>query len=141
MVNYFRLSEDTRLLFGGGETYGYRFPADIAGLVRKRMLAVFPQLDRVRIDHAWGGTLAITATRLPHVARLRGNILGFSGYSGHGVALATLAGRIAAEAVAGQAERFDLMARMPTPRFPGGALLRNPLLVLGMLWFSLRDRL
>ena len=141
VVNYFRLSEDHRLLFGGGETYGYRFPADIAGLVRRRMLAVFPQLADARIDHAWGGTLAITRTRLPHVARLRGNVLSFSGYSGHGVALAMLAGRIAAEAIAGQAERFDLMARAPTPRFPGGALLRSPLLVLGMLWFSLRDRL
>ena len=140
VVNYFRFSEDHRLLFGGGETYGYRFPADIAALVRKPMLKVFPQLADTRIDFAWGGTLAITGSRMPHFARVRGNVLSMSGYSGHGVALATLAGEIAAETIAGQAERFDLMARVPTPPFPGGALLRSPLLALGMAWFALRDR-
>ena len=79
--------------------------------------------------------------RMPHFARIRGNILSASGYSGHGVALATLGGKIAAEAIAGQAERFDLMASVPTPSFPGGVALRWPLLVLAMVWFSLRDRL
>jgi gamma-glutamylputrescine oxidase len=141
VVNYFRLSEDHRLLFGGGESYGYRFPRDIAGQARRPMTRVFPDLADVKITHAWGGTLAITRTRMPHVARLRGNLLSFSGYSGHGVALATLAGQIAAEAIAGQAERFDVMARVPTPRFPGGAALRSPLLALAMAWFALRDRL
>ncbi|MEM1432284.1 MAG: FAD-binding oxidoreductase [Pseudomonadota bacterium] len=140
VVNYFRFSEDHRLLFGGGETYGYRFPDDIAALVRKPLLKVFPQLADTRIDFAWGGTLAITGSRMPHFERVRGNVLSLSGYSGNGVALATLAGEIAAEAIAGQAERFDLMARVPTPPFPGGALLRSPLLALGMAWFALRDR-
>ncbi|WP_212524299.1 FAD-binding oxidoreductase [Actibacterium sp. MT2.3-13A] len=141
VVNYFRFSEDRRLLFGGSESYGYRFPRDIAAKVRKPMLEIFPQLRETRIDYAWGGTLAITMNRMPHFARLAGNILSLSGYSGHGLAMATLAGRIASEAVAGQAERFDLMARVPSPRFPGGAALRAPLLVLAMVWFSLRDRL
>ncbi len=95
----------------------------------------------MRIDHAWGGTLAITMKRMPCFLRVAPNILSASGYSGHGVALATLAGRLLAEAVAGQAERFDLMARLPTPRFPGGAALRWPMLVLAMTWYSLRDRL
>ena len=140
VVNYFRLSEDHRLLFGGGESYGYRFP-DIVATVRKPMLEVFPQLKDARIDYAWGGTLAITRTRLPYFARPGANILSASGYSGHGVALATLAGRAMAEAVAGRSERFDLMARLKLPPFPGGAALRNPLLVLAMTWFSLRDRL
>lgn len=140
VVNYFRLSEDSRLLFGGGESYGYRFP-DILATVRKPMLEVFPQLEDTRIDYAWGGTLAITRTRLPYFARPGPGILSASGYSGHGVALATLAGRVMAEAVAGQSERFDLMARLKLPAFPGGAALRNPLLVLAMTWFSLRDRL
>jgi len=93
------------------------------------------------IDHAWGGTLAITMTRNPCFLRVAPKVLSASGYSGHGVALATLAGRILAEAVAGQAERFDLMARLPTPRFPGGVALRWPLLVLAMTWYSMRDRL
>lgn len=140
VINYFRLSEDGRLLFGGGESYGYRFP-DIVKTVRKPMLQVFPQLADARIDYAWGGTLAITLNRLPCFARVAPNVLSASGYSGHGVALATLAGRILAETIAGQAERFDLMAQLPSPRFPGGALLRSPLLALAMTWFALRDRI
>lgn len=140
VINYFRLSEDNRMLFGGGESYGYRFPADITALVRKPMLEIFPQLRDARIDYAWGGTLGITMNRMPHFARRGANFFSLSGYSGHGVAMATLAGQIGADVIAGQAERFDLMARVPSPRFPGGAALRSPLLVLAMLWFSLRDR-
>jgi gamma-glutamylputrescine oxidase len=141
VINYFRLSNDNRLLFGGGESYGYRFPRDISAVVRKPMLEIFPHLKDTKSDYSWGGTLAITMNRMPHFARIRGNILSASGYSGHGVALATLGGKIAAEAIAGQAERFDLMASVPTPNFPGGVALRWPLLVLAMVWFSLRDRL
>lgn len=148
VINYFRLSEDNRMLFGGGESYGYRFPPkDIMALVQKPMLEIYPQLNGgVEIDYAWGGgTLGITMNRMPHFARLSGNILSASGYSGHGgVAMATLGGKLAAEAVAGQAGgRFDIMANVPTPpRFPGGgATLRWPLLVLAMVWFSLRDKL
>ncbi len=140
VVNYFRFSDDHRLLFGGAETYGYRFPSDIRKLVSKPMLEIFPQLKGTRLDYAWGGTLAITMNRMPHFERVAGNVLSLSGYSGHGLALATLAGQIAAETIAGQAERFDIMASVPTRRFPGGASLRSPLLVLAMLWFSLRDK-
>jgi len=141
VINYFRLSEDRRMLFGGGESYGYRFPRDIAALVRKPMAEIYPQLKDARIDYAWGGTLGITMNRMPHFARLRGNIISASGYSGHGVALATLGGKLAAQAIAGQAEKFDMMANVPTPRFPGGVAMRWPLLVLAMAWFSLRDKL
>ena len=141
VVNYFRLSRDGRLLFGGGESYGYRFPADIAAKVRGPMGRIFPQLADIRIDHAWGGTLAITMDRMPHFARPAPGILSVSGYSGHGVGMATLAGKLAAEAIAGQAERFDILARIPRPRFPGCAGLRAPLLALAMVWYGLRDRL
>lgn len=141
VVNYFRLSEDRRMLFGGGESYGYRFPADIAAKARRPMLEIFPQLEGVRIDHAWGGTLGITMNRMPHFEWLRANVLTASGYSGHGIAMATLGGKLLAEAVQGQAGRFDLMARVPSPAFPGGLMLRTPLLALAMLWFSMRDRL
>ncbi|MEE9428974.1 MAG: FAD-binding oxidoreductase [Paracoccaceae bacterium] len=141
VINYFRLSKDKRLLFGGGESYGYKFPNDIAGLVRKPMVEIFPQLKDVQIDYAWGGTLGITMNRMPHFARLQGNVISSSGYSGHGIAMATLGGKLAAMAIAGQAEKFDFMANVPTHKFPGGVTMRWPLLVLAMVWFSLRDRL
>ena len=141
VINYFRFSDDHRLLFGGTESYGYRFPNDIAAKVRRPMEDIFPQLKGIGIDYAWGGTLGITMNRMPHYARLAGNILSLSGFSGHGLGMATLSGQIAAETIAGQAERFDLMAENPPPAFPGGAALRSPLLVLAMLWYALRDRL
>ncbi len=141
VVNYWRRSADGRLLFGGGETYGYRFPKDIAALVRKPMLSIYPQLSDAKIDYAWGGTLAITLNRMPCFMRPAANILSASGYSGHGVAMATLAGRILADATRGQAADFDVMARLPARPFPGGGALRHPLLVLAMTWYGLRDRL
>lgn len=140
VVNYWRMTPDQRLLFGGGESYGYRFP-DILKTVTKPMLEVYPALKDVNITHAWGGTLAITMNRLPCVMRPHPNVLSASGFSGHGVALATLAGKMMAEAVAGQAEGFDLMASLPKTRFPGGAALRWPLLVAAMTWYSMRDKL
>ncbi|MFN3825245.1 MAG: NAD(P)/FAD-dependent oxidoreductase [Pseudorhodobacter sp.] len=140
VVNYWRLSDDNRLLFGGGESYGYRFP-DIVKTVRKPMLEVYPQLRDVKIDHAWGGTLAITMNRLPCFLRPRPNLWSASGYSGHGVAMATLAGKLMAQAIGGQAGGFDVMASLPQTRFPGGSALRWPLLVTAMTWYSLRDRL
>lgn len=141
VVNYFRFSDDGRLLFGGTESYNYRFPTNIAEKVRKPMGIIFPQIKDIEIDFAWGGTLGITMNRMPHFERLAGNILSFSGYSGHGLAMATLAGQIAAETIAGQAERFDLMANVPSMRFPGGAAMRTPLLALAMLYYSIRDKL
>jgi len=141
VIDYFRLSADHRLLFGGGENYSPRFPRDIAAFVRPYMLKVYPQLADVSIEYAWGGTLAITLQRMPHFGRLSSRVLYAHGYSGHGVAMATLAGELLAEATAGQAERFDVMARVPAKRFPGGAWLRHPALVLGMMYYALRDRL
>ncbi len=141
VVNYFRLSHDGRLLFGGGESYGYRFPSDIAAKVRRPMTEIFPHLADVKIDYAWGGTLGITMKRLPYLARLGPRILSASGYSGHGVGTATHAGRLMAEAIAGQSEGFNTMARIPSTPFPGGPGMRTPLLVLAMTWFALRDRL
>lgn len=141
VVNYWRLDPQRRLIFGGGETATYKFPKDIAGIVRPHLLAVYPQLEGVRLTHAWGGTLAITMNRMPFLTRPAPNCLSASGYSGHGVAMATLAGRLMAEAVAGQSEGFDTMAAIPARPFPGGRFLRAPLLVLGMAWYGLRDRL
>ncbi|MFK7880086.1 NAD(P)/FAD-dependent oxidoreductase [Roseobacter sp.] len=141
VVNYFRLSHDGRLLFGGGESYGYRFPKDIAKTVRKPMEIVFPHLRDVKVDYAWGGTLGITMKRFPYLARVAPNILSASGYSGHGVGTATHAGKLMALAIEGQSDGFDTMGSIPTPAFPGGGALRSPLLVLAMTWYALRDRL
>ena len=141
VVNYYRLSADKRLIFGGGESYGYRFPRDIAAKVRKPMAEIYPHLRDVRIDYAWGGTLGITMKRLPFFTRLAPNILSASGYSGHGVGTATHAGQLLAAAIAGRASGFDAMASLPTPRFPGGPGVRTPLLIAAMSWFALRDRL
>jgi len=141
VVDYWKLTADGRMLFGGGENYTRRFPSDIKSFVRKYMLALYPQLSAARIDYAWGGTLALTMNRMPCFGRLDPDIFYALGFSGHGVQMATLAGKLIAEAVAGTAERFDVMARIPSPRFPGGTLLRWPGLVAGMLYHALKDRI
>lgn len=141
VVSYFHNSPDHRLIFGGGENYSSRFPEKLTELVRSRMLAIYPMLADVAIEYVWGGTLAITLRRMPHFGRRDDVIYWAQGYSGHGIAMATLGGRMVAEAIMGQAERFDVMARIPQLRFPGGRYLRWPALVAGMLWYSLLDRL
>ena len=141
VLNYYRLSHDNRLIFGGGESYGARFPKDIFAKVRKPLREIFPQLAEVPLTHAWGGTLGTTTRRLPLFARVGPQQLTASGYSGHGVALAGFAGQVLAETIAGDAERFDLLSQLPTPSFPGGQSLRSPIMTLAMTWFALRDRL
>ncbi|KAE9627553.1 NAD(P)/FAD-dependent oxidoreductase [Parasedimentitalea maritima] len=141
VVNYFRLSADKRLLFGGGESYGYKFPSNIDAVVRKPMTQIFPHLRDVKVDYTWGGTLGITMKRMPYLARLGTNVISASGYSGHGVGTASHAGQLMALAIQGQSEGFDTMSRVPAPAFPGGPRMRSPLLVLAMTWYALRDRL
>lgn len=140
VVNYFHNSPDQRLIFGGGENYSPRFPRDIGAFVRRCMLKVYPDLADVGVDFAWGGTLAITLKRMPHFGR-DGPVFWAQGYSGHGVAMANMGGKLIADAVAGSAERFDVMARLPHVRFPGGRMLRWPGLVAGMLYYAMLDRL
>ncbi len=141
VINYWKLSADNRLLFGGGENYTRRFPGDIKNFVRKYMLRTYPELANTQIDYGWGGTLAVTMNRMPDFGRLSDGIFYAHGYSGHGVPIATMAGKLLAEAISGTAERFDVMASVPTRPFPGGTALRWPGLVAGMLFYSLRDRL
>ncbi len=141
VVNYYRLSEDKRFLFGGRESYSIGFPKDISTALIARMTNLFPQLQGVKIDYVWGGTLGITMPRLPAIQRVAPNVLSGAGFSGHGVALSGLAGKVMAEAIAGQASRFDTLAGLNVPNFPGGVAFRAPLLTLAMTWYALRDRL
>lgn len=141
VLNYFRRSADHRLLFGGGVSYSGMDPPGVRQTMRSKMLAVFPQLREAAVDYFWGGHVAITLNRMPQVGRLSPTAYFAHGYSGHGVALAGMAGRVMAEAIRGQAEQFDVFARLPHQPFPGGRRFRTPALVLAMLWFRLRDLL
>jgi len=141
VLDYFRRSADQRLIFGGRVTYSGFDPARIAASTRSRMVAVFPQLTDVRVEHAWGGYIDITRNRAPHFGRLGANVYFMQGFSGQGIVLAGLAGKLVAEAVAGEAERFDIFARIPHHGFPGGVALRRPALVLAMLYYRLKDLL
>lgn len=139
VVNYFRLSADGRLLFGGGESYRRGLRDNVPDFVRPYMLRVFPQLADVRIDYGWGGVLGITLSRMPYVRRRAGRVLISAGYSGQGVALAPLFGKILAEAVLKRPDRLELLEKLPVPPFPGGTLMRYPLMVAGLTWYALRD--
>ncbi len=141
VLDYFRFSADQRMLFGGRVSYSTRTPADLGAVMARRMGQVFPQLQNVPVDFVWGGFVDISMNRAPDFGRLGGNLFYLQGFSGHGVALTGLAGKVVAEAVAGQAERFDVFATLQHRKFPGGPLLRTPSLVLGMAYHQLKDLL
>ncbi|WP_051299189.1 NAD(P)/FAD-dependent oxidoreductase [Marinobacterium litorale] len=141
LLDYYRLSADRRLLYGGGVVYGARDPADIDRLIRPKMLRTFPQLDGVNIEYRWTGNFLMTLSRLPQVGRLGNNILYSQGCSGHGVTYTHLAGRILSEAIGGNTRRFDAFASLRHYPFPGGHLLQAPFSALGAWYYTLRDRL
>jgi gamma-glutamylputrescine oxidase len=141
VLDYFRFSADQRMLFGGRVSYSTMTPPNLKEDMQRRMKLVFPQLAATKVEYAWGGFVDITMNRAPDFGRLEPNVYFLQGFSGHGVALTGMAGKLAAEAISGQAERLDLIARIPHHEFPGGKLLRMPALVLGMLWYRLRDAL
>ena len=141
-LDYYRLSADRRLLFGGACHYSGRDPQDIGAYMRPKMLKVFPQLAEVKIDYQWGGMIGIGANRLPQIGRLQDqpNVYYAQAYSGHGVNATHLAGKLLAEAISGQhSGGFDLFAQVPHMTFPGGKHLRSPLLALGMLWHRFKE--
>lgn len=144
VLDYYRLSADHRMLYGGRATYSTVTPRRMAEGLRERMLQTFPQLEGVRAEYAWGGFVDVTINRAPDFGRLPApghapNIYYLQGFSGHGLALTGLAGQLVAQAMCGDSERFDLFARLKHHPFPGGPWLRTPLLVLGMAWYRLRD--
>jgi gamma-glutamylputrescine oxidase len=139
VLDYFRFSADHRMLFGGRVSYTARTPPDLKAVMARRMGQVFPALSGVPVDYVWGGFVDISMNRAPDFGRLGDNLYYLQGFSGHGVALTGLAGQLVADAVAGQAGRFDVFARLQHQKFPGGSLLRTPSLALGMLWHRLKD--
>jgi gamma-glutamylputrescine oxidase len=141
ILDYFRASADHRLLFGGRVSYSAVQPPHLGESMRKRMVRIFPTLADVKVSHAWGGYLDITMSRAPDFGRLAPNVFYLQGFSGHGMTLTGLAGKLIAEAVAGTAERFDVFARIPHRDFPGGPILRRPSLMMAMLYYRLRDLL
>jgi gamma-glutamylputrescine oxidase len=141
VLDYFRRSADHRLLFGGRVSYSGVDPFDSARVLRARINRVFPQLSGARIEYAWGGYVDITPNRAPHFGRLAPNAYFLQGFSGHGMVLAGIAGKLVSEAMAGSAERFDVFTKIPHSDFPGGTYFRRPALVLAMLWFRLKDLL
>lgn len=140
-LDYFRLSSDHRLLFGGRASYSNVQPPNLGWVMTRRMRKVFPQLADVDFDHVWGGTIDISLNRAPHWGRIGSNVYFAQGFSGHGVAATNLAGRVIAEAIRGQNERLDAFARIAHRDFPGGRALRTPMLVAAMAWYKLRDAL
>lgn len=140
-LDYYRITGDRRLLFGGGTIYGGKDPDDIVAEIRPHLLRTFPRLADQRIDFAWSGNIALTFSRVPHMGRLGDTVYFAQGYSGHGVTGSHLAGRLLAEAIGGQSQRLDAFARLKHIPFPGGRLLRVPLTRLGAWYFSTREKL
>ncbi|ENA37607.1 MULTISPECIES: NAD(P)/FAD-dependent oxidoreductase [Pseudomonas] len=140
LLDYYRLSADRRLIYGGGVIYGARDPADVEKIIRPKMAKTFPELANVRIDYAWTGNFLLTLSRLPQVGRLGDNIYYSQGCSGHGVTFTHLIGTVLGEALAGHAERFDAFARLPHYPFPGGRLFRVPFTALGAWYYDIRDK-
>jgi gamma-glutamylputrescine oxidase len=141
VVNYFHKTHDNRLLFGGGEKYTPKWPKDIKNFVRNNLLKIYPQLENVKIDYAWGGSLGITSTRLPFVAEVEKNIYTAAGYSGQGVLFSPFFGTILAKKLLGQKREFATLEKLPVPNFPGGQMLRFPFLTAAMSYYSILDKL
>nr|WP_264272595.1 FAD-binding oxidoreductase [Duffyella gerundensis] len=141
LLDYFRLTADNRLLYGGGVIYGAREPQDIDNLILPKLLRTFPQLQGVKISHRWSGNFLLTLSRMPHFGRLEHNTYFMQGDSGHGVTFTHLAGKLIAETLRGDAERFDAFANIPHLPFPGGRRFKVPLTAMGAVWYALRDRL
>lgn len=142
LLDYYRLTGDNRLLYGGGVIYGARDPANVEAIIRPKMLKTFPQLKNVKIDYAWTGNFLLTLSRLPQVGTLgeHNNIFYSQGCSGHGITYTHLAGKVLSEAIMGQRDRFDAFAQLPHYPFPGGRLMRVPFTAVGAAYYSLRDK-
>lgn len=139
VLDYYRLSADNRMLFGGRVSYSTRTPPNLAGKMRQRMLSIFPSLGDAKVDHVWGGFVDISMNRAPDFGVFTPRVYYLQGFSGHGLALTGLAGQVVTEAIHGQSARWQLFARLRHRRFPGGLRWRTPILAAGMAFYRLRD--
>jgi gamma-glutamylputrescine oxidase len=140
VLDYFRFSADKRMIFGGRVSYSTMTPRNLTAVMQARMVAAFPQLANTKVDYTWGGFVDISMNRAPDFGRVADNVYYLQGFSGHGVALTGLAGKLVAEAISGQAERLEVISKIKHHDFPGGKLLRTPALVLGMAWYQLKEK-
>jgi gamma-glutamylputrescine oxidase len=140
-LDYYRLSGDGRLIYGGGTTYGARDPGKIESIIVPKMLKTYPMLKDVKIDFAWTGNFLLTMMRMPQVGKIGENLYYAQGYSGHGVTSSHLMGEILSDAIDGDTERFDVFASMPQYQFPGGRMLRVPYTAIGAAYYNMRDQL
>ena len=138
-LDYYRLSADKRMLFGGLANYTGLEHSNVVAIMRAKMAKVFPVLANARIEYKWSGLMAVSFRRIPALGQLRGNVLYVGGYSGHGVAPTHIMGRVLAEAVEGNRERFDIMSKISHVPWPGGKLLRRPVMAAGMMFYKLID--
>lgn len=141
LLDYYRLSGDGRLIYGGGVTYGEREPGAVTSLIMPNLLKTFPQLKGIKVDYEWSGNFLLTLMRLPQLGRIGNNIYYAQGYSGHGITSTHLAGHVIASAIQGQAEQFDIFASLPQPSFPGGRLFRIPFTAMGAWYYNMRDKM
>ncbi|WP_133010397.1 NAD(P)/FAD-dependent oxidoreductase [Marinomonas flavescens] len=141
LLDYYRLSGDGRLIYGGGTTYGAREPGKIESIITPKMLKTFPSLKGVKVDYAWTGNFLLTMMRMPQVGKIGDNLYYAQGYSGHGVTNSHLMGEILSDAIDGETERFDVFASMPQYQFPGGRMLRIPYTAVGAVYYNMRDKL
>ena len=141
LLDYYRITGDNRLLYGGGVVYGARDPSNVEALIRPKMLKTFPQLKNVKIEFAWTGNFLLTLSRLPQVGILNNNIYYSQGCSGHGITYTHLAGKVLSEAILGRPERLQAFAQLPHYPFPGGRMFSVPFSAIGAAWYTLRDRL
>ena len=140
-LDYYRVTADNRLLFGGGVTYGGGDPASIKRFLKPHMDKIFPAMKEYKIDYAWGGDFLLTLSRLPQLGRMGNNIYYAQGYSGHGVNTSHLAGKLLAETIHGEHSRFDVFAQLPHYNFPGGRMFKVPAVIMGAWYYGLRDKL
>ncbi len=139
VLDYYRLSADQRLLYGGRCNYSGREPTSIQGSMRPRMLATYPELADVGIDYAWGGNIGIVVKRVPLLGRVTDNVYYSMGYSGHGVAPTHIAAEVIANAMEGNTEVLEAYEKIKHWRIPFGQWFGNQIVALGMLYFRALD--